>query len=272
MARRRMLDPSFWDDDNVGALSTPARLLFLACISNADDYGKLKGAPATLKKIAFGFTNDSVDQVRAWRDEIAENVRGFHVYAVDGKEYIALLHWHRFQRVDHPQASTLPDPPDIVFSPSEYQKNTKRDSQNKSQNDSENPARQLGEGRESSQSSQSSQSKEPAPPGCPASILTTYEKLFWPLGMANNIRQDAVKSISELCKHPNYENKPINLVRGLCVFHAERFPAYSEKNGKPPRMSYIAPFLTEALDAKAIPHNGTWHAEDYADYLEEVGE
>jgi hypothetical protein len=147
MARQRMLNPSFWDDEDTGLLSTEARLLFIACISYADDYGKLSASPAALKKIAFGFTDFTTQQVQSWRDEINSKVRGFHVYTVEDKEYIALLHWHRYQRVDHPTASIFPDPNDAKFEPTEYQKNNKRTDDNKpkqngsdtnSQSDSEN--------------------------------------------------------------------------------------------------------------------------------------
>lgn len=141
MARRRMLDPSFWDDESTGGLSNDARLLFICCISQADDYGKLSGSAATLKKIAFGFTDMTTADVETLLCEIASKVRGFHRYEIDGKQYIALLHWHDYQRVDHPYDSIIPDPVDVAFDPPERPRNT--NSKNSSENHSESPARQL---------------------------------------------------------------------------------------------------------------------------------
>lgn len=141
MARRRMIDPSFWDDESVGTLSNDSRLLFLCCISQADDYGKLTGSAATLKKIAFGFTDMTNADVEALLQEITSKVRGFHRYEIDGKTYIALLHWHAYQRVDHAYDSIIPDPDDASFDPPERSRNIK--SKNSSENDSESQTRQL---------------------------------------------------------------------------------------------------------------------------------
>ena len=40
MARRRMIDPNFWESEDVSRLSLFARLLFIGMISNADDEGR----------------------------------------------------------------------------------------------------------------------------------------------------------------------------------------------------------------------------------------
>ena len=39
MARRRMLDPSFFDDSDVSQLTRDERLFLLGCIRNSDDEG-----------------------------------------------------------------------------------------------------------------------------------------------------------------------------------------------------------------------------------------
>jgi hypothetical protein len=137
MARRRMIDPSFWDDEDVGVLSPCERLLFISSFSHADDGGKLSASTAGLKKVTFGFDNYHLGQVRKWRDNIASKMSSYHIYEVGGKEYIALLRWHKYQRVDHPQPSTIPDPLDAVFDPPHSQNDSQNNSQNDSQNDSQ---------------------------------------------------------------------------------------------------------------------------------------
>lgn len=42
MPRRRMLDPSFFEDTDVARLTRDERPFLLGCIRNADDEGRLK--------------------------------------------------------------------------------------------------------------------------------------------------------------------------------------------------------------------------------------
>jgi len=131
-----MIDPSFWDDEDLGLLCAEERLIMVAAISQSDDWGKLPGSAAFFKKVVFGFTDTTVEQVESWLTNVANRITGFHRYEVDGKLFIALLHWLKYQRVDHPQPSTIPDPSGVSFS--ERSKNdSKNDSENDSKNDSE---------------------------------------------------------------------------------------------------------------------------------------
>ncbi|GAI58894.1 unnamed protein product, partial [marine sediment metagenome] len=49
MPRRRMLDPSFFEDIYVAKLTRDERLFLMGCIRNSDDDGRLKAHPAYLK-------------------------------------------------------------------------------------------------------------------------------------------------------------------------------------------------------------------------------
>jgi len=115
MARRRIIDPAIWDDEDVGSLSDAAFRLFIACISNADDYGKLEGSARRMKGIAFRYSNISINKVEKLLQEIENNVRSFHRYEISGREYIALLNWHRYQKIDKPSDSKIPDPEGVKF-------------------------------------------------------------------------------------------------------------------------------------------------------------
>ena len=64
MARKRMIDPRIWEDEHFGKLSDKAKVLFVSCISNADDDGRLSANPANLRALAFRFDeNMTIEKV-----------------------------------------------------------------------------------------------------------------------------------------------------------------------------------------------------------------
>ena len=113
MPRRRMIDPSIWDDPDVGELSPSGFKLFIGCISLADDEGRLDADPRTLRKCIFGFHQQmTVDEVRTVRDDMVHHLSNVCLYAVDGKEYIALLQWAKHQAIGAwKKPSEYPTPP-----------------------------------------------------------------------------------------------------------------------------------------------------------------
>jgi len=119
MARRRMIDPSIWDDEDVGRLSDGAFRIFVACISTADDDGKLEGSAARLKGIAFRFRNVPLLRIERYCVELTGRLRSVVRYAINGREYIKLLNWDKYQtiRADRHTESHLPDPPTAVNNP-----------------------------------------------------------------------------------------------------------------------------------------------------------
>lgn len=122
MARRRMIDPMLWDDEDVGGLSDGAFRLFIACISNADDDGKIEASARRLMGIAFRFRDDiRIDDVAGYRAEMCSALRSVHYYTVDGKEYIKFLKWHNWQTIKKAYPSIIPDPEVIDAPPVENQ-------------------------------------------------------------------------------------------------------------------------------------------------------
>jgi len=106
-----MIDPSFWEDPDIGSLSVQERLLFIGLFSNADDEGRGEADPRYLRKAIFGFDNDvSFDNVGEMLENIVKGVRGVTVYEKDDRKYYALLHWKRYQKVSHPTVSSIPAP------------------------------------------------------------------------------------------------------------------------------------------------------------------
>jgi len=111
MPRRRMIDPTFWIDPDVRKLSLEERLLFIGCISMADDEGRLLGSPEYLKAQIFPYDPKiSVGKVKRWRDNIAKNLKNFLLYDNSGVEYVAFIKWSYHQKPSHPKSSKLPPP------------------------------------------------------------------------------------------------------------------------------------------------------------------
>ena len=105
-----MIDPKLWADEHFGTLSDKAKILFVSCISNADDDGRLSGHTSNLRALAFRFDDISLNKIQEIRDEIQEKMKNFQVYSVNSCEYIQLLKWtdHQSIRSDRHIDSVLP--------------------------------------------------------------------------------------------------------------------------------------------------------------------
>jgi len=112
MARRRWIDPSFWDDLSISKLRPIERLFFIGCISNADDEGRLIGNPAYLRATIFKYDDLSVEEITQMRDCVASVNGNLMLYTVDGEEYLAFRTWSDYQRPNYPKESKLPAPPE----------------------------------------------------------------------------------------------------------------------------------------------------------------
>lgn len=110
MPRRRMIDPDLWADRKLGQLSDGARLLFIGMFSNADDEGRLTGDPVDLKRLIFGFSKKTPEQVAAHLEELAPTCKHLLLYEIDGEKYAAFLKWPEYQYIQRPKASRIPPP------------------------------------------------------------------------------------------------------------------------------------------------------------------
>jgi hypothetical protein len=123
VARRRMIDPNFWQSEDVSKLTIRQRLLLIGLFSNADDEGKLRGNPAFVRSLVFPYEDISIKDIEEDL-HVVENIDSILRYEVDGNKYIKLINWTKFQRVDKPQKSMIPEP-------NNYSEN---DSKNESEN------------------------------------------------------------------------------------------------------------------------------------------
>lgn len=110
MARIRTIKPSFWGDDKIVPLSRDARLLAAGLISFADDEGRFIATANAV--LGFVFPHDELPDrlFHKWMSEI-EGTKFAYRYKVDGRTYGYIPNFRKHQRISHPQASTLPDPP-----------------------------------------------------------------------------------------------------------------------------------------------------------------
>lgn len=112
MARKRMIDPSFWDDLNVAKLSIPARLCFIGMVSNADDEGRIEADPRYIKRAVFGFDDHlTSNEVASFLAEIETSCPSVVFYHVDGRALVSFTNWKQYQYIQKPQPSRLPPVP-----------------------------------------------------------------------------------------------------------------------------------------------------------------
>ena len=108
MARQRWIHPDIWEHEGFGSLSDPERILFVAMFSNADDEGRLVAHPANLRSMAFRYSDVTLSDVQAMRDNVSRVMGCVEIYEVDGREYIQLTSWQERQHPRYPQPSVLP--------------------------------------------------------------------------------------------------------------------------------------------------------------------
>ena len=146
MARRRMIDPHFWESGDVAKLSIFGRLTLIGMISKADDDGRGVGGAVYLRSTIFPYDDIQLSDIQKALEEIGSRI-SVCFYTVDGNEYYQFLNWKKWQRVDKPKASILPPPPenppedrpenpDLPEGGQPCGNHSENDSKNESENDS----------------------------------------------------------------------------------------------------------------------------------------
>ena len=111
MARKRMISPEIWESDSFSSLSDFAKLVFIGLISNADDEGKGSAKPANVRSKLFPNDEDRrVTDIKKALSEIGCKM-SITFYEVSGNSYYILTKWSKWQKIDRPTPSKLPNPP-----------------------------------------------------------------------------------------------------------------------------------------------------------------
>jgi hypothetical protein len=108
MARIRTIKPEFWSSEQIMECSRDARLLFVGLWNFADDAGRMAYSAKRIKAQVFPSDDLTADDIHGLITELTRNGLTL-LYAVDGKEYLAITGWHN-QVINRPQPSKTPPP------------------------------------------------------------------------------------------------------------------------------------------------------------------
>lgn len=109
--RIRTIKPEMWEDEKIVALSRDARLLLIGLVTMADDEGRFRARRSGIIGHCLQGDDDAPRRIDGWIREIQQ--QGIVVFYVEaGTPYGAFRHWRRHQKINRPQPSDLPPPPD----------------------------------------------------------------------------------------------------------------------------------------------------------------
>lgn len=108
MARKRMIDPSIWINEDFGTLSSLAELVFIGLFSMADDEGRGKASPAYIKAVLFPYKDDlRIADIEKALQEVSRKMSVIF-YSCDENIYYTLTSWDTFQTINKPTESKIP--------------------------------------------------------------------------------------------------------------------------------------------------------------------
>lgn len=113
MARKRMIDPDIWTDDKVLKLSWTAVPFYIGLITQADDDGRIRYDVASLRAKIGPRDEVTCEHVEVWMWECVE-VGLVLVYEHENVLFAYLPGWPDYQKVQHPNPSKLPAPPENI--------------------------------------------------------------------------------------------------------------------------------------------------------------
>ena len=127
MARKRMIDPKFWSDDKMMALTPRHRLLFIGIWNFSDDGGIHKNSNNMLKAEVFPCDDIVVDQVGKLKDELIE-LELIIPFNSNGIELFYVKNWKIYQSIQKPIPSKyqLPEDyssPTVALQPNRIEQN-----------------------------------------------------------------------------------------------------------------------------------------------------
>src|SRR5690606_37986802 len=107
MARIRSIKPEFWSSEQVMECSPMARLLFIGLWNFCDDAGNHVNSERTIKAQVFPGDDITSADVRRMLDELSSNDL-IACYVHEGKDYLHVTSWKKYQRIDRPSYKNPP--------------------------------------------------------------------------------------------------------------------------------------------------------------------
>lgn len=108
--RIRTIKPEWLDDERLVLASAEARVLSIALILLADDYGNGRANRTVLSARVFPGSRDPRETLGHALESL--EAAGFvDLYEVDGQSYFSIRNWAKHQKVDHPSKPQVPGKP-----------------------------------------------------------------------------------------------------------------------------------------------------------------
>lgn len=114
MARKRIIDPEFWLDEDIALCNFASRLFYIGTWNFSDDYGVIEDSVPKLKAQIFPY--DDID-VKPLREKMLA-LKKLVPFEAQGKRWLYVRNFLKYQRVDKPSKNRNPEPPQSVFSES----------------------------------------------------------------------------------------------------------------------------------------------------------
>jgi hypothetical protein len=129
MARKRMIDPKFWQDDKMMSLTPRHRLLFISIWNFSDDAGIHKNSNSMLKAEVFPCDDITIEKVGELKDELIQQ-QLIVPFNSEGIELFYVKNWRIYQSIAKPVPSkyTLPEDycsPTVALQPNRIERNKK---------------------------------------------------------------------------------------------------------------------------------------------------
>jgi hypothetical protein len=108
--RIRSIKPEWLEDERLCFASVPARMLSVALMLLADDFGRGRAFPRWVQGQVFPGESDAKMAERYLKE--LSDLQFIILYQVDGQSYFAIRNWDKHQKVDHPGKPRVPAPLD----------------------------------------------------------------------------------------------------------------------------------------------------------------
>lgn len=108
----RVVHKEIHDNEQLAELDINCRYLYVSMIVHADDQGRMKANPKSLKALIFPFDEAiRISSIKDWRDKLSATGL-IQLYAADGQDYLVHPNWEKWQplRKDRVKESNLPSP------------------------------------------------------------------------------------------------------------------------------------------------------------------
>jgi hypothetical protein len=100
------------DDETLAELGDAARLVSVALLLLADDYGNGRARPAFIASSVWAY-HDTTEKAKVAASCLSALAKARYVilYQVDGQQYFHIRNWDKHQRISHPSPPAVPGPP-----------------------------------------------------------------------------------------------------------------------------------------------------------------